>query len=85
VAAAGNAMPDYPESARAKGLEGQVILKIVVTEQGEVEDIKVLRGEEPFVAAAIAVAKTWRYTAALIEGRPAAVFRIVKIPFCLKG
>lgn len=79
-----NAAPEYPPEARAKGLEGQVILKIVVTDQGAVTDVQVLRGEEPFRSAAIAAVQSWRYTAARIGGEPAAVYRIVKIPFRLK-
>ncbi|RJO63496.1 MAG: energy transducer TonB [Myxococcales bacterium] len=81
----GNASPDYPEEARAKGLEGMVILKVVVTEEGAIENIQVMKGEEPFVSAAVAVVKTWRYKPALVENQPTAVYRIVKIPFRLKA
>jgi protein TonB len=85
VAADDNRQPDYPAEARAKGLEGQVILKIVVSESGAVTRVEVLRGDEPFAAAAMAAVKTWRYSPALVEGRPTAVFRIVKIPFRIKS
>jgi protein TonB len=81
---AGNAPPEYPEAARTGGLEGQVILKVVVSETGEVTDVQVLRGDEPFVSAAVAAVKTWRYSPALVDGRPAAVYRVLKIPFRLK-
>lgn len=78
-----NRPPDYPEDARAAGKEGLVILKIVVTEQGTVGDIKVMKGDPPFVEAAVSRVKTWRYKAALLDGHPIAVFRIVKVPFRL--
>ena len=83
--AADNVQPEYPADARAAGREGQVILKIVVSERGEVTRVDVLRGDEPFAAAAIAAVKRWRYSPALVDGQPAAVFRIVKIPFRIKA
>lgn len=79
-----NLSPEFPSDMRAKGQEGMVILKLVVEVDGHVSNIKVMRGEEPFVSAAIAAVKTWRYEPALVDGQPTAVFRIVKIPFRLK-
>jgi periplasmic protein TonB len=80
-----NATPEFPEAARAKGVEGLVILKIVVSETGAVKDVQVMKGEEPFVAAALAAVKTWRYRPASFQGAPIAVFKIVKVPFKLSG
>jgi TonB family protein len=78
-----NRRPEYPESARAAGLEGLVILKIVVTETGRVGNIQVMKGEPPFVDAAISVVKTYTFQPAMLAGRPIAVFRIIKVPFRL--
>jgi periplasmic protein TonB len=85
VASRDNAMPEYPESERKTGREGQVILKVVVTESGRVTSIQVLRGEEPFVAAALAAVKSWSYSPAMHDGRPIAVYRILNIPFRMSG
>lgn len=79
-----NLLPEFPSDMRAKGQEGMVILKIVVEADGGVSNVKVMRGEEPFVGAAIAAVRTWRYEPALVDGQPTAVFRIVKVPFRLK-
>jgi protein TonB len=81
----GNAPPAYPEEARASGVEGEVYLKIVINEDGSVGDIEVKKGEEPFVSAAIAAVKSWKYTPALLDGKPITVFRIIKVPFKLKA
>jgi len=78
-----NRRPEYPESARAAGVEGLVILKIVVTESGRVGNIQVMKGEQPFVEAAIAAVKTYTFQPAVLAGRPIAVFRIIKVPFRL--
>jgi protein TonB len=83
AAATDNAAPAYPDEARASGQEGLVVLKIVVLADGSVGRVQVLKGDEPFVAAALAAVRTWRYSPALVEGRPTSVFRIVKMPFRL--
>ncbi len=82
--AEGNAQPEYPESARTTGQEARVVLKIVVELDGTVGRVQVLKGEEPFVSAALAVVKTWKYEPATLEGSPLAVFKIVNITFSLR-
>ncbi|MFY1828063.1 TonB family protein [Myxococcus fulvus] len=85
VELSGNLQPEFPQQARAAGREGLVVLKLVVTERGEVRDVTVLRGEEPFVSAAMRAVSTWRYQPALLEGRPISVYRVVKVPFRLRN
>lgn len=85
VAMSGNQAPVYPESARRKGAQGEVVLKLKISATGEVLDVEVVRGDEPFVAAALAAVRTWRYRPALIDGQPAAFSRRVKIPFRLRA
>lgn len=81
----GNAQPEYPESARTTGQEAKVVLKIVVELDGHVGRVQVLKGEEPFVSAALAVVKSWKYEPATLEGAPFAVFKIVNITFSLRN
>lgn len=84
-AAADNAQPAYPEEARAAGKEGVVVLKFVVTARGTVEQIHVLKGEPPFVEAALAAVKTWRFIRpALLDGSPVSVYRVVPLRFKLR-
>jgi protein TonB len=83
-AAAGNAMPVYPEKMRHKGVEAEVIIKIKISAKGEVIAAEVIRGDEPFASAALAAVKTWRYEPATVDGRPAPFVRLVKLPFRLK-
>jgi protein TonB len=83
VASLDNAPPAYPEVARTAGKEGLVILKVVITAEGRVENIRVLKGEPPFVEAAVLAVKGYSFKPALLDGRPIAVYRILKIPFRL--
>lgn len=80
-----NAIPAYPDEAKAKGLEGLVILKVVVEVDGRISHIQVMRGEEPFASAALRAVRSWRYRPAVVAGQPTAVFRILKIPFRIRS
>jgi periplasmic protein TonB len=80
-----NIIPEYPSDARAKGLEGLVILKGVVEVDGRVTGLKVMRGDEPFASAALSAVRSWRFKPAIVSGQPTAVFRIFKVPFRLKS
>ncbi len=81
----GNTVPEYPADARAAGLEGDVFLKIVINADGTVGDIEVKKGEEPFVSAAIAAVKTWKYSPAQVDGQPVTAYRVIKVPFRLSN
>jgi protein TonB len=78
-----NVVPTYPEAMRHKGVEATVRLKVRISDQGDVVDVKVIEGEEPFVAAAIAAVQTWHYRPATDDGRAVASTRLVQIPFRL--
>lgn len=81
----GNVVPAYPQEARATGKTGTVILKVVILANGRVADVQVMRGDEPFVSAAVAAVKTWTYEPARYKGQPITVYRIIQIPFKLNA
>jgi len=81
----GNRPPAYPEAARSSGVEAIVIAKIVVSESGAVGAIEILRGHPAFDDAVRAALRTWRFTPAMVEGRPTAVYRIIRVPFRLNN
>jgi len=78
-----NQKPDYPQEAKAAGRESMVVLKIVVQVDGTVGKVDVVRGEEPFLSAAIQAVKAWTYEPAKYQGKPIAVYRIIQMPFRL--
>jgi periplasmic protein TonB len=80
-----NVMPEYPEVARASGAEAVVILKVVIEKNGTIGKVSVMKGEEPFVTAALNAVKTWKYTPATLDGAPISIFKIVKIPFRIRA
>jgi len=80
---ASNPVPPYPQEARAAGKTGMVVLKVVILADGSVGDVTVMRGEEPFVSAAVTTVKQWKYEPALAQGQPITVYRVIQIPFKL--
>lgn len=78
-----NPVPTYPESARMAGLEGLVEFRITVDESGAASLVGVQRGEEPFIASALAVLPDWRFRPARMDGAAVAVQQVVRMPFRL--
>lgn len=75
--------PDYPEEAITKGIEGVVVLKILIDQEGKVAMAKVLNngGFYEFGSAASRAVKKWRYEPAKIMGMPVAVWCIQSVRF----
>lgn len=78
-----NAVPQYPQEARAAGKMGTVVLKVVILADGTVGKVEVMRGDEPFVSAALETVKGWKYQPARFKGQAITVYRIIQIPFKL--
>jgi len=81
------ANPDYPPAARAKRIEGTVILSVLVSERGDVADIKVLRGaggSSGLNEAASAAVRKWKFRPAVKEGKRVRVWVSYPIVFKLQ-
>jgi len=75
--------PKYPDIAQRAGLEGTVYVKIWVTKEGKVKQVVILKSDaEIFNEAAIAAAKQWVFTPAVMQKGPVPVW--VSIPFRFK-
>ena len=66
--------PRYPESARRRGIEGTVLLKMRITAQGRVEAVQVVRsaGYPELDESAIEAVRRWRFEPARRNGEPVA-------------
>jgi TonB family protein len=77
--------PDYTEEARRRGLEGDVVLEIVVRSDGTVGDIKVLQGLSGGLnQRAIEAVRQWRFSPARRFGTPVDVMVEVAVEFKLR-
>ena len=80
------ALPQYPAPARRVGIQGTVILLVVIDADGRVGEIQVLRSPDQrwgFDLAAIGAVKEWRYEPALMNDRPVAAYITVMVEFTL--
>jgi TonB family protein len=75
--------PVYPETARASGVQGVVILEAVIGPDGAVSNARVLRSIPPLDAAAVDAVRQWRYTPTLVNGVPTPVIMTVTVNFHL--
>ncbi len=75
--------PAVPAGGARQRATGTVVLKVVILADGTVGKVEVMRGDEPFVSAALAAVKKWKYEPARFQGQPITVYRIIQIPFKL--
>jgi TonB family protein len=77
--------PEYPELARRARIEAMVMLEVLVNEQGEVANIRVIRGHPLLVQAAIDAVKQWRYSPTYLNGEAVPVIATQTVIFKLGG
>jgi protein TonB len=71
--------PDYPPFAREAGVEGLVVVRVLVGRNGKVEDARIVRSILLLDESSLAAARTMVFTPALVRGRPVRAW--VQIPF----
>jgi protein TonB len=75
--------PDYPQRAAARGVEGFVVLRFIITETGAVEAPEVMHAEPPgyFESAARRAVARWKYQPQIRDGKPTRVVAMARISF----
>jgi protein TonB len=81
------AAPEYPALAVRRGYEGTTLLRVRVLEDGHVAvvEIKESSGYRILDEAAMKAVRPWRFTPALMAGKPVASWVLVPIAFKLTG
>lgn len=75
--------PVYPPLAQEGRVQGLVILEGVIDEQGNIADVKVLRGVPLLNDAAVEAVRQWRYAPTLLNGVPVPVIMTMTVTFTL--
>jgi len=78
------AEPLYPAMAVRVGMEGVVMLRALITEEGDVTSIELMRAPRPdfgFSESAIAALSCWKYEPGSYQGRAVAVSMTVIVEF----
>jgi TonB family protein len=77
--------PDYTEEARQRGVEGDVLLEIVVRRDGTVGEVKLLEGLGAGLdQRAVQAVRQWRFEPARRQGAPVDVMVEVAVEFKLR-
>jgi protein TonB len=76
---------DYPRTARAQGVQGYVVLSLLISAAGEIEKVQVLEAEPSgiFEESAIQGVQNWRFEPAMYQGRSVKVWARQRIRFDL--
>ena len=77
--------PKYPGSARARGITGKVVLRILIDKQGRVSKVKVIDSSPKgvFEQSAIEAIKNWQYNPAIYQGQRVKIWANQTINFNL--
>jgi TonB family protein len=77
-----NVAPIYPDSARARRVEGIVVIEATIATSGCVRGAIVVRNSDPSLdMAALRAVADWRYTPTLLDGIPVPVIMTVTVNF----
>lgn len=77
-------IPPYPEDARLSGRQGQVVVEMVIDEEGRASGARVVNGlSETLDAAALEAVAAWRFKPATRNGEPVRVLFRVTVEFRL--
>ena len=78
------AQPSYTDSARNRKIQGTVILQAIISADGSVQDVTVVRSLEPSLdRSSIDTVKTWRFAPAMKDGKPVSVAVNIETSFRL--
>jgi protein TonB len=77
--------PVYPADAKEKGLSGKVRLQAIINKDGTVKELKVISGEEIFVAPTLAAVKQWTYEPTKINNELVEVVTDIDVNFVLSN
>jgi TonB family protein len=75
--------PQYPAQARARRVQGDVILHAIIDKEGKISELQVLSGDDLLAQAALEAVRQWRYKPMLFDGEPAEVDTNITVTFSL--
>jgi TonB family protein len=75
--------PKYPDEAKRKHIEGQIILHAVIAVDGAVKNLTVISGPQELTQTTLEAVKQWRYKQTLINGDPVEVDTTITVDYRL--
>jgi protein TonB len=75
--------PEYPAEARKQHVQGQVLLKARISDEGDVLELVLISGDPALAPAAIDAVRQWKYKPYFLNGEPVEVETQVHVNFVL--
>jgi protein TonB len=76
-------MPQYPAVARVAGIQGVVVLQATISQNGLIQNLRVISGPPLLQRAAMDAVRSWRYKPYLLNGQPVEVETTISVVFKL--
>lgn len=77
-------VPSYPMEAKQAGIQGLVVLAVVIGKDGNIQSLKVLDSPSPILSqAAMDAVKQWKYRPYVLNGTPVEVDTQITVNFTL--
>lgn len=75
--------PKYPPAAKKARIQGKVVLDAIISEKGEVENLKVVSGPSELQQSAMDAVRQWTYRPVVVNGAPVEVETTVNVTYTL--
>jgi TonB family protein len=75
--------PSYPKLASLTRMQGAVVMQAIISKEGSIENVHVIKGHRLLRGAATNAVRNWRYRPYLINGHPVQVATTVSVDFKL--
>jgi protein TonB len=76
--------PIYPPLARQARVQGVVVMEAIISRDGSIESLRVIRGHPLLNQAALDAVQQWKYRPTLLNGDPVEVITAVTVTFHLQ-
>jgi periplasmic protein TonB len=77
--------PEYPPLAKSVRIQGEVVLRAMISRNGTIENLQVLSGHPMLARAAVDAVRQWRYRPYLLNGEAVEVETQITVNFLLSG
>lgn len=77
------AEPTYPAKAKTNGIEGTVLLHVVIDRDGVIQELSAREGHPWLAEAALETVREWRYRPTTVNGIPVEVQTEIEVRFTL--
>jgi len=75
--------PEYPAAARQFRLSGEVVVVLIVAEDGKVENVKITEGRPILNQAVLRAVRKWSFSPFVVDGHPRKVKSTISFNFKL--